>query len=188
MTGSSRLLSQKIIQQARKIGFDAAGIAPADPLLTDRTALDRWLSEGRQGDMAYLARDPARRSEPGRVLPGARSVVVLAMNYYTDPPPSSPSDGSGKISRYAWGRDYHGVIEPKLEALEAFIIKNGEAAGEETLCRSYVDYGPVLEKAFARRAGLGFIGKNTLLITEGFGSWVFLAVILTTLELEAGSP
>ena len=182
-------LSNLIIDHARALGFDAVGIALADGLGQDDHALTRWLAEGRHGGMAYMAREPHRRSRPQEVLPGAKSVIVLAMNYA----PADPDRGAarraptpktmGRISRYAWGKDYHAVIENRLSQLEALIR---DAAGPGTGCRSYVDHGPILEKAFARNAGIGFIGKNTLLITEEFGSWVFLSVILTTLELPPG--
>jgi epoxyqueuosine reductase len=179
--------TQRIIDRARVLGFDAAGVAAAVDLEQDDHALTRWLSEGRHGGMAYMARDPGRRSRPREVLPGAKSVIVLALNYA----PADPDRGAaglapatGRVSRYAWGRDYHDIIEERHVQLEAFIRGS---AGPGAEFRSYVDHGPVLEKAFARQAGLGFIGKNTLLITEAFGSYVFLSVILTTLELDPGS-
>ena len=162
------------------------GVAPATVLEQDELALDRWLEGGFHGPMRYMAREPHRRSRPDWVLPGARSVIVLAMNYFPpetgepDPPP-----GSGRVSRYARGMDYHPVIEGKLERIEGFIR---ERLGPEVKSRSYVDHGPVLEKALAREAGIGFIGKNTLLITPTHGSWVFLAAILTTMELDYGEP
>ncbi|MBI3611542.1 MAG: tRNA epoxyqueuosine(34) reductase QueG [Nitrospirae bacterium] len=181
--------SHKIIEQARALGFDAIGIAAAGCLEQDDHALTRWLAEGRHGGMDYMAREPRRRSRPQLVLPGARSVVVLAMNYAPEQAAITTGDRFeicplpvfGRVSRYAWGKDYHRVIEERLSQLEAFIR---DAAGPGTDCRSYVDHGPVLEKAFARQSGIGFIGKNTLLITEEFGSWVFLSVVLTTLELK----
>ncbi|MBI3810687.1 MAG: tRNA epoxyqueuosine(34) reductase QueG [Nitrospirae bacterium] len=179
-------LTRRIIDQAQVLGFDAVGITAADGLEQDDHALTQWLADGRHGGMGYMAREPRRRSRPQDVLPGAKSIIVLAMNYaqgdHPDPPPSVIT---GRVSRYAWGRDYHLIIEERLAQLGAFIH---DAAGPGTDCRSYVDHGPVLEKAFARQAGIGFIGKNTLLITEAFGSWVFLSVILTTLELEPGPP
>jgi len=182
-------LTESIRDHALKLGFHEMGVARADTLEQDEIALDRWLESGQHGGMEYMARAPHRRSRPEEVLPGAESVVVLAMNYYNDDSPvetkSGDISGVGKISRYAWGKDYHGVFEKRLKSLEAFIKDQG---GPGTQCRSYVDYGPVLEKAMAREAGLGFIGKNTLLITESFGSWVFLAVILTTLRLDPSGP
>jgi epoxyqueuosine reductase len=177
-------LTRKILDQAQALGFDAVGVASADSLDQDEHALTQWLAGGLHAGMAYMAREPRRRSQPKSLLPGAKTVIVLAMNYaqgdHPDPPPSLPT---GRVSRYAWGKDYHLIIEERLAELEAFIR---DAAGPGTDCRGYVDHGPVLEKAFARQAGVGFIGKNTLLITEEFGSWVFLSVILTTLELEPG--
>jgi len=182
-------LTQKIFDQARALGFDAVGIAAADDLEQDAHALSQWLDQGRNAGMTYMAREPHRRSRPKTVLPNAKSVIVLAMNYSQEIP-SGEGGGTagrapttGRVSRYAWGRDYHPVIESRLSQLEAFIR---DMAGAGTDCRSYVDHGPVLEKAFARQAGIGFVGKNTLLITEAFGSWVFLSVILTTLELDPG--
>lgn len=183
-------LTQKILDHARALGFDAFGIAAADYLEQDDHALTQWLAEGRHAGMAYMAREPHRRSRPQSVLPGAKSVIVLAMNYSQEIPSDAGGETAGhsqtmgRVSRYAWGRDYHDIIEDRLAQLEAFLRK---AAGAGTDCRSYVDHGPVLEKAFARQAGIGFVGKNTLLITEAFGSWVFLSVILTTLELETGT-
>ncbi|HTN43858.1 MAG TPA: tRNA epoxyqueuosine(34) reductase QueG [Nitrospiria bacterium] len=177
-------LTQKILDRARALGFDAVGIAAADDLEQDDQALSRWLAEGRHAGMAYMAREPHRRSRPPTVLPGAKSVIVLALNYAQDNPPGPGRSTVGRVARYARGRDYHDVIEDRLSQLEVFLR---ETAGPGTDCRSYVDHGPVLEKAFARQAGIGFVGKNTLLITDSFGSWVFLSVILTTLELEPGT-
>jgi len=184
-------LTRRVIDQALALGFDAVGIAAADSLDQDDHALTQWLAGGRHAGMAYMAREPRRRSRPREVLPGAKSVIVLAMNYAQVEPDlrrgtarrAPTSKIVGRVSCYAWGKDYHLVIEERLAQLEAFIHAT---AGPGTDCRSYVDHGPVLEKAFARQAGIGFIGKNTLLITEAFGSWVFLSVILTTLELEPG--
>ena len=184
-------LTQKILDRARALGFDAVGIAAADFLVQDDHALTQWLAQGRHAGMGYMAREPNRRSRPQSVLPGAKSVIVLAINYAQDMPPDPGRGTAGRVSRYAWGRDYHLVIEGRLAQLEAFIRDIAGPAclpdRQGTDCRSYVDHGPVLEKAFARQAGIGFVGKNTLLITEPFGSWVFLSVILTTLELEPGT-
>lgn len=178
-------LTESIRNHALRLGFSAMGVAPARILKQDEVALDQWLTLGYYGEMAYMAREPIRRSRVSEILPGAQSVIVLAMNYYPPEPAEQRMPSSmGRVSRYAWGRDYHAVIEEKLSLLEAFIQKE---AGPDVRCKSYVDHGPVLEKAYAREAGLGFIGKNTLLITEEFGSYVFLSVILTTLELSPGS-
>ena len=178
-------LTESIRNHALGLGFSAMGVAPARILEQDEASLLNWLGAGFHGEMAYMAREPIRRSRPEQVLPGAESVIVLATHYYPPEPAEKRMPSSmGRVSRYAWGRDYHTVIEEKLSKLSAFIQKEG---GPDVRCRSYVDHGPVLEKAYAREAGLGFIGKNTLLITEEFGSYVFLSVILTTLELSPGS-
>jgi len=185
----SALLTANIIDRAYALGFDAVGITSADELKEDARALSHWIDEGHHGEMTYMARESHRRSRPSAVLPRAKSVIVLAINYAQDMPsePESTPDrvlSRGRVSRYAWGRDYHAVIEKRLEELAAFVRDTG---GPDADCRTYVDHGPILEKAFARQAGIGFIGKNTLLITEQFGSWVFLSVILTTLELTPGA-
>jgi epoxyqueuosine reductase len=170
--------------RARGLGFVAVGVARPKSLDQDAVALKRWLGAGRHAEMGWMARDPGRRTDPARILPDAKSIIVLAFPYYAgDHPPIRPQDKWGKISRYAWGRDYHRVIEKRLADLERWL--RGRVWPGVRL-KSYVDYGPILEKAFAREAGLGFIGKNTLLITERHGSWVFLSVILTSLELPSG--
>lgn len=179
-------LTESIRSYAVGLGFSAMGVAPARILEQDEVALLKWVGAGLHGEMAYMARDPIRRSRVGEILPGAQSVIVLAMNYYPPQPAEQRMTSPlGRVSRYAWGRDYHSVIEEKLSKLSAFIQKE---AGPDVRCKSYVDHGPVLEKAHAREAGLGFIGKSTLLITEEFGSYVFLSVILTTLDLSPGQP
>ena len=134
--------------------------------------------------MEYMTREPARRADASKSLPGARSVLSLALNYF-HPDDPKPSDAVGKIAKYAYGRDYHTVIEKKLKRLAAYIK---EAGGPDTEVRSYVDTGPILEKAYAREAGLGFFGKNTNIITREYGSFVFLASLVTTLALEPDAP
>jgi epoxyqueuosine reductase len=171
-------------QQARVLGFDVVGIASAE--LPERYGrfLDRWLDRGYHGGMGYMARAPHRRSDPRVVLPGARSVISLALNYYLGDHGRPPDNHSGRIARYAWGEDYHPLIEQKLDALADWL----RAQAPEAQVKRYVDHGPVLERAVAQEAGLGFIGKNTMLITESFGSWVFLAELITTIELEPDRP
>jgi epoxyqueuosine reductase len=160
-------------------------------LEVDEVYLQDWVSKGYAGEMAYMTRDPQRRGRPREILPSAKSAIVLALNYYSVAKEESVSalqSGDqihGRISRYAWGEDYHRVFEERLKLLEDS-LRSEWGEGVET--RWYVDYGPVLEKAMAQRAGIGFIGKNTLLITEEFGSWVFLAVLLTNLEIESDRP
>lgn len=136
---------------------------------------EQWIADGKHGDMAWLARNVGRRCDPRIVLPGAQSVIVLAMNYFQGPGPQS----GYRIARYAWNDDYHDLIEKKLDALDAFLVAHGGTQ------KPYVDTGPVLERDFASEAGLGWGGKSTMQIHRGLGTWFFLADILTTLELPA---
>jgi epoxyqueuosine reductase len=166
-----------------ELGFDACGIAPAEPL--DSLAhLEEWLAQGYAGEMAYMSRTAARRSDVREVLPSARSVIVTATIYHTDRPYSLEVTDSGTalIARYAWGDDYHDVVGERLRALLAWMH---ETAGEPFDALAYVDTGPVQERAYAERAGLGWIGKNTCLISPELGSWLFLGEIITSLSLEA---
>jgi epoxyqueuosine reductase len=127
-----------------------------------------------------MARDPSRRANPKQILPEAKTIICLAMNYYPGDHPEKRLP-AGRVSRYAWGRDYHLILEEKLDRLAEYLQQE---AGRPLKIKRYVDYGPVLERAYASRAGLGFIGKNTLLITQEFGSWVFLAELITDLQLD----
>ncbi len=232
--------AERVRQIAREFGFDLVGIAPADDLPDPHAAaLATWLAAGRHGEMAYMARDPARRGRPRDLLPGARSVIALAINYYPgehespETPPEARSAGrsqetgavgaprsepdeaaatsaperdhrgacgesargartkygdahrSGKVARYAWGADYHQVLETRLDRLEEELRRE---TGPGFRARRFVDHGPLLERAIAQQAGLGFIGKNTCLITPQFGSWVLLAELITNLELPPDPP
>jgi len=136
-----------------------------------------WLSAGFEGDMKYMEKEPEKRTNPQKILPGAKSIICLAMNYYQDAP-----DSDFKVARYAFGKDYHKVIEKKLKKLRQFIIEKTGASKQDF--KLYSDAGPLLERAYAVEAGFGFIGKNTTLINKDFGSWVFLAEIITTLDIE----
>ncbi len=169
--------AESIKVKAFDLGFHKVGIARADALDVERLHLKQWLERGFAADMAWM-HDP-RRQDIQQVLPGVRSVIVVAMNYNTPQPQSLPDQA--QISRYAQGRDYHKVLGKPLKALARWI------ESEEPQCRTlnYCDTGPIQEKAWAQAAGLGWIGKNACLITLEYGSWVFLGVVLTTLELEA---
>lgn len=148
-----------------------------------RLRLLEWLRRGYQGTMAWMERDPARRADPLRVLPDARSVISVGMNYYTNEQ-ADERPGHGRIARYAWGRDYHTVLGERLETLASRIKTLAPSA--ET--RWYVDTGPVMEKAWAQQAGLGWIGKHSNLVSERYGSWLVLGEILTSLELDPDEP
>lgn len=173
-----------IVEQAVKLGFSVCGVVPLEKF-PEHAAFEEWLARDYSGEMSYL-RDPRRR-EPGQVLGGGRSVIVCALNYHTAHPDSSEiadftteGEPRGWISRYAWGRDYHEVLWERLNTLADALA---ERFPEPHRSRAYADTGPVAERVFAKYAGLGWLGKNTLLLNEKLGSWFFLGVIVTTLEL-----
>ena len=172
-------LTARLRERARAEGFDAVGVVPAAALDAERARLEEWLRRGFHAEMGWMERDPARRTDPRELLPGARSVVVVALNYYT-PHEHPDTAAAGKISRYAWGDDYHDVLGEKLRALLAW-VKEQRPGAEGKVC---VDAQPMMDKAWAVRAGLGWIGKHTNLITRTHGSWVFLGELVLDLELE----
>ena len=174
-----RSLAEMIKEKAVEIGFTKVGIARAEPLTAEGERLAEWLGQGFHGEMAWLEREPEKRSDPRLLLPGARSVVVVALNYYTENR-HDPDPATGKISRYAWGDDYHDVMREKLNDLLAF-IKTEQPVAEGKIC---VDTAPMMDKAWAVRAGLGWIGKSTNLITTDVGSWVFIGEIILDIELD----
>lgn len=165
---------------ALEAGFDLVGVARAVAL--DPAPLDRWLAAGRHGSMAYLASGRDARVDPRVLLPSARSVIALAVGYW-HPGDTALPDG-GRISRYAWGRDYHKVVGRRVTALRRALADR--FPGIETW--GGTDAVPILEKVWAQRAGLGWVGKSGNLITQRYGTWVFLATLLTSLELEADRP
>ena len=174
-----------MVAKAIELGFDLCGVVPVEAL-ADVANLEEWLKRGYAGEMRYL-HDP-RRADITRVLADAKSVVVCALNYNTDHPPSTEAAAHAAgheprawISRYAWGDDYHAVLGEKLEQLLAAMRGRFDS---EFHARAYVDTGPVSERLVAQKAGLGWQAKNTCLINEKLGSWFFLGVILTSLELE----
>lgn len=176
---SSAELTRRIKQRARELGFTHVGIAEAQELETEGVLLHEWLGRGYHAGMAWMGRDPGRRSDPREVLDGARSVIALAMNYYS-PEQHSTGVDHGKISRYAWGDDYHDILEARLTQLEEEL----RTMLPDARTRRYADTGPVMDKAWAVRAGIGWLGKHSNVITRDFGSWVFLGEILTSAELE----
>ncbi|MGD9588935.1 MAG: tRNA epoxyqueuosine(34) reductase QueG [Pyrinomonadaceae bacterium] len=170
---------QAIRQKAGELGIQKVGFAPAEALADEGSRLRSWLGRGFHGEMLWMARDPEKRADPRILFPAAKTVISAAVNYFT-PHEHAETDGRGKISRYAWGDDYHDVVKGKLAALLDW-IKNERPNAEGKIC---VDTSPVMEKAWAVRAGLGWIGKHSNLITQDLGSWVFLGEILLDLELE----
>ncbi len=176
------LRSEDIKQKARALGFHKVGIVPAAALTEEGERLREWLARGFAGAMGYMARDPEQRSDPRLLLPTARSVVSVALNYF-QPEKHSNEPDKAKISRYAWGDDYHDVLRDKLASLLAW-IRETDPGVEAKIC---VDSSPTMDKAWAVRAGLGWIGKHTNLITKEYGSWVFLGELLLSAELEYDS-
>jgi epoxyqueuosine reductase len=176
-------VSERVKAKASALGFSHVGIARAEPLGEEAGKLNDWLSRGHQATMAWMARNGEKRADVRLVLPGARSVIAVALNYYTGHTHSS-DPSRGKISRYAWGDDYHDIVLERLEALRAWL--ETEFPGERGL--AYVDTGPIMEKVWAQRAGIGWMGKHTNLITQEIGSWVFLGELITTLELTPDEP
>jgi epoxyqueuosine reductase len=177
MTLVGLALTRAVKARALELGFERAGVGPAAPP-PHAAAFERWLEAGFAGTMAYLARTRAERVDPGRLLPGARSVVAVALSY--NPGPDVPeAAGWGPVARYARGRDYHDLMRPRLGALAAFI--DAAAAARS---RAAVDTSAVLERDLAARAGLGWIGKNTNLLAPELGSYFFIGIVLTTATLE----
>jgi epoxyqueuosine reductase len=166
-----------------ELGFDLVSIAPAAAMESEAARYDEWLARGYHGSMEWLERNGERRRDVREILPSARSVIVVARNYYT-PHEHHDDAAHAKISRYAWGRDYHNILPKKLKQLHRFL--QSQVPGAES--RWYVDTGPVLEKSWAVRAGLGWMGKHTNVITRELGSWVFLGVLISSIELEYGEP
>jgi epoxyqueuosine reductase len=198
-------LSDTIKQEARRLGFDAVGISrvtdhPIPPTIShhpdtdlDRAAtplpqrlydrLSEWLRRGYQGALAWMGKTPEKRADPRLVLPGCRSLISVGVNYLTEHR-ADERPGNGRIARYAWGEDYHKLLGDRLKQLEQYI--HNLAPDAETLY--YVDTGPIMEKAWAEQAGLGWIGKHSNLVSADFGSWLLLGEILTTLDLEPDEP
>ena len=191
-------MKQRIRERARELGFDDCRFTTAAPP-ESAPQFAQWLAQGRQGEMGYLARNARKRVDPSLVLAGARTIVTLAASYYrpddmeseakrlrrghlAQGPSAKPS---GVIARYARYRDYHKLLGERLRTLTQWL---DELGGAETRSLWYVDTGPILERDLAQRAGLGFIGKHTNLISRKLGNWIFLAEILTTAELEPDTP
>jgi epoxyqueuosine reductase len=174
------LMSREIKKRASALGFHKVGIVRASALEDERERLRQWLARGFQGEMRWMERETEKRTDPRLVFPTARSIVVVALNYYTPHEHEQDERAKGKISRYAWGEDYHEVLGGKLKSLLAWIKERWpEAEG-----KACVDTAPLMDKAWAVRAGLGWLGKHTNLITREYGSWVFIGELLLNLELE----
>lgn len=167
------------MEKAKAIGFDLVGFAKADKLHEELRSLEDWLSRRFQGGMKYMERNLEKREDVSKILPDAKSVVSVALNYYTDHKHSN-KDGKGKISRYAWGKDYHLIIWNLLEELEQEL----KHLDPEFKCKSYVDAGPVMDKTWAVKSGIGWMGKHSNIINRNYGSWIFIANIITNYEFD----
>ncbi|MCL5268137.1 MAG: tRNA epoxyqueuosine(34) reductase QueG [Bacteroidetes bacterium] len=177
MKGNSDFVKQAALEE----GFDLVGITGAVPLKEESERLSEWIKRGYHATMHWMSNDVGKRTDPDKILPGSRSVISLGRNYYV---PADYPPGSAKISRYAWGDDYHIVI---TEMLKRYTKKlEVTFPGHEFIY--YCDTGPVMDKVWAQRAGVGWIGKHTNVISQRIGSWMFLAEVITDLECEHDQP
>ncbi|MDI3319561.1 tRNA epoxyqueuosine(34) reductase QueG [Pinibacter soli] len=170
-----------IKSEAKKLGFDYCGIAMAKPLDEDARRLERWLQKGFHGSMQYMENYFDMRVDPTKLVPGAKSVITLLKNYY---PSVEQSGETPRIAKYAYGNDYHEVIREQLR----FFLQNIRENVGEIQGRGFVDSAPVLERAWAQKSGLGWIGKNGNLINKGSGSFYFIATLITDLDLDYDDP
>ncbi len=176
-------LASRLKAEALRLGFEACGIAKAEMLDEEAGRLEAWLLEGHHASMDYMARHFDKRIDPRRLVPGAQSVVSVLCSYW-QPEEPLPVPGTGKISRYAWGDDYHEVLKEKLYHLLAWLEDEvGEITG-----RAFVDSAPVMDKVWAARSGLGWIGKHTNLISRRLGSWFFIGELIVDVPLPHDAP
>jgi len=175
----SGIVSQ-IKDAARELFFDVVGIASVEPFTRDEIAFQEWLEADFAAGMDYMKRRPLLHTTPRALVPYARSLITLAVNHYSDAPTFSHEYRFGRVARYAWGKDYHEVVRPRLQAL---VGKIEHIAARPLRARCFVDAVPLLERAVAARGGIGFFGKNTNLLQPRSGSWFFLSEILLDLEL-----
>lgn len=175
-------LTNKIKELASDQGFIDCGIAKAEALGHHAEAFDRWLEKDYQAEMQYMENYREKRKDPRKLVEGAKSVISVLFNYY--PREELPKEDNYRISRYGYGMDYHFVVKDRLKNL----LKNIEDIAGPTTSRVFVDTAPVLDRAWAEKSGIGWIGKNSMLISRKYGSYVFIGEIITDLELEAGTP
>jgi len=169
-----KLTNELVIQKAKATGFDLVGFAKVVELKVETDNLEQWLKNGYQAGMKYLEQNGEKRKNVSKILSSGKSVISLGVNYFKDEH-HSQNDSNGKISRYAWGKDYHLILWAMLDELEEEL--KASDPGFESI--SYVDTGPVMDKAWATRAGIGWLGKHSNIINREFGSWIFIANIIT---------
>lgn len=175
---------QTLTDLARSCGLEVCGVASVDDLVTDREALDAWQGEGCFGEMRYMSREPELLTGPRKILPQAVTAILFSVRYSSAAHPAFRA-GSGRVARYAWGRDYHQILRTSLES---FVRATEKHLGTAVASRVFSDAVPLLERALAKRAGLGFIGKNTMLIQRGRGSHFFLAEVLWDVSVSGAPP
>ncbi len=174
-----KLTNDIVVQKAKQIGFDLVGFAKVEILNEESDQLQQWLDNKYQAGMDYMERNFEKRKDIKQILPDSKSVISLGLNYYT-PNPYSDDNSKGKVSRYAWGKDYHLIIWSMLDELKEELKKVDNCF--ESI--SYVDTGPVMDKAWAVRAGIGWLGKHTNVINREIGSWFFIANLITNYEFD----
>jgi epoxyqueuosine reductase len=172
-----------IKEKARSLGFELTGVAALGPF-PETIFYPKWLEQGYAGEMHYLGRQQPAKLQPESLMPGAKSVIVCAMNYNSPRPRTSFDRLRAWVSRYAWGEDYHETLRTKLDELARWM----QADSPNRTAKVYVDTGPLLERVYAKYAGVGWFGKNTCIINQQIGSWIFLGCILTDLEIEPDQP
>jgi epoxyqueuosine reductase len=174
-----KLTNEIVIQKAKSTGFDLVGFAKAEKLESEVKKLEDWLNLGYQGGMSYMERNIDKRKDISQILPDAKSIISLTLNYYT-PHEYTNNKNKGKVSRYAWGKDYHLIIWEMLENLEEQLCD----IDQKFKCKSYVDTGPVMDKVWAVKSGIGWMGKHSNIINRDYGSWFFIANIITNAEFD----
>ncbi len=176
---SRKITNTDVIEIAGELGFDLVGFSQADNLSDEINRLNSWLDKGYHANMSYMERNREKRFSPEEIMPGAQSIISMGINYYSDEKYSG-NNQNGKISRYAWGTDYHEVIWKKLDEFKTGLKK----IDPEFECRTFVDTGPVMDKAWAVKAGIGWMGKHSNIINRKFGSWFFIATVITNCRFE----
>ncbi|WP_299243987.1 tRNA epoxyqueuosine(34) reductase QueG [uncultured Aquimarina sp.] len=180
--GNIALHTQLIKSEAKRLGFLSCGVSKAEFLEEEAPRLEKWLNQNMQGQMSYMENHFDKRLDPTKLVEDSKSVISLLLNYFPSETQKDPD--APKISKYAYGQDYHYVIKQKLKQLQEFITETiGEVNG-----RAFVDSAPVLDKAWAAKSGLGWIGKNSNLLTQKVGSYYFIAELIVDLELEYDTP
>lgn len=178
--------SKRLKEISKLAGFDLCGITTPEVIPEAVDYFERWIENGFHAEMEWIGKNRERRYDPKKLMDGVKSVIILGLNYY-QPNSEEQSENSGLVSRYARGKDYHKVIRRKTEDMIYRVLKEENELSQDSF-NWWVDYGPFLERSYAVKAGIGYIGKNSMLINKEYGSWIFLSEIVTTLELEPDDP